>query len=63
MEDYLIIDPAFYRPAEVDVLLGNPAKAKEKIGWEPQISLENIISEMVEADLQRAEICKRSLDR
>lgn len=63
MEDYLVIDPAFYRPAEVDVLLGNPAKAKEKIGWEPQISLENIISEMVDADLERAEIRKRLLDR
>lgn len=63
MEDYLVIDPAFYRPAEVDVLLGNPAKAKAKLGWEPQISLETIISEMVDADIERAEICKRLLDR
>ncbi len=53
MEDHLVIDPAFFRPAEVDVLLGNPQKAKEKLSWEPQISLETMITEMVEADLQR----------
>jgi GDPmannose 4,6-dehydratase len=53
MENYVVIDPAFFRPAEVDVLLGNPAKAKEKLGWSPQISLEDMIIEMVEADLAR----------
>jgi GDPmannose 4,6-dehydratase len=41
------------RPAEVDVLLGNPAKAKAKLGWEPKISLDEMISEMVDADLAR----------
>jgi GDPmannose 4,6-dehydratase len=53
MDRHLVIDPAFFRPAEVDVLLGNPAKAKEKLGWSPQVSLEEMIVEMVEADLAR----------
>lgn len=52
-EDHVVIDPAFYRPAEVDVLLGNPAKAKEKLGWEARTSLEALIAMMVEADLER----------
>ena len=53
MERHLVIDPAFYRPAEVDVLLGNPAKAEQKLGWRPETSLEQMIIEMVEADLER----------
>lgn len=53
MEDHLVIDPALFRPAEVDVLLGNPAKAKAKLGWEPTISLEEMICEMVDADMKR----------
>jgi GDPmannose 4,6-dehydratase len=53
MDKYIVIDPAFFRPAEVDVLLGDPAKAKEKLGWSPQTSLEEMIIEMVEADLAR----------
>ena len=52
-EDHVTIDPAFLRPAEVDVLLGNPAKAREKLGWTPEITLEAMIAEMVEADLAR----------
>ena len=53
MEDYLVIDPAFYRPAEVDVLLGNPAKAQRVLGWAPKTSLEQLITMMVDADLRR----------
>jgi GDPmannose 4,6-dehydratase len=52
-EDHVTIDPAFLRPAEVEVLLGNPAKARTKLGWTAEISLEEMISEMVEADLAR----------
>ena len=52
MEDYLIIDPEFFRPAEVDVLLGNPAKAKEKLGWSATTTLEEMITEMVDTDLK-----------
>jgi GDPmannose 4,6-dehydratase len=53
IDDHLIIDPQLFRPAEVDVLLGNPGKAKAKLGWEATISLEEMIVEMVEADLKR----------
>lgn len=52
-QDYVMVDPKLYRPAEVDVLLGNPAKAKEKLGWEPKTSLEELVHLMVEADLER----------
>jgi GDPmannose 4,6-dehydratase len=53
--DYLVIDPAFFRPSEVEVLLGDPAKAKAKLGWESKTSLEQLISMMVEADMRRVE--------
>ena len=52
-EDYVIIDKECFRPAEVDLLLGNPAKAKAKLGWQAKTSLEELIQEMVEADLKR----------
>lgn len=52
-EDYVVIDPKFYRPAEVDILLGNPEKAKNILGWEAKTSLEDLIKMMVEADLRR----------
>ena len=52
-EDYIVIDPKFYRPAEVELLRGDPAKAKQKLGWEPETSLEKLMSMMVEADLKR----------
>lgn len=47
------INPKFYRPAEVELLIGNPTKAKEKLGWEPKTSLEELCQMMVEADLRR----------
>jgi GDPmannose 4,6-dehydratase len=53
MEDHVTVDERFLRPAEVDVLLGNPGKAKEKLGWTAETSLEDLVSEMVEADLAR----------
>lgn len=52
-EKYVVIDPAFYRPAEVDLLLGNPQKAKEKLGWEAKTSLKELITMMVDADICR----------
>ncbi|KQL48745.1 GDP-mannose 4,6-dehydratase [Brevibacillus choshinensis] len=52
-QDYVVIDPEFYRPAEVDILLGNPEKAKQELGWTPKTKLEQLIHMMVEADLQR----------
>ncbi|MEJ7745180.1 MAG: GDP-mannose 4,6-dehydratase [Luteimonas sp.] len=51
--DYVVVDPKFFRPAEVDVLLGNPAKAMAKLGWSPKTSLEQLITMMVDADLLR----------
>ena len=47
------VDPRFMRPAEVEVLLGDAAKAKQKLGWSPATSLEDMVHEMVEADLAR----------
>ena len=52
-EDHVVIDPRFFRPAEVDVLLGNPAKAKAKLGWVPKTSLEQLITMMVDEDMRR----------
>jgi len=52
-EDYIRIDPAFLRPAEVDVLHGNPAKARAKLGWVAATSLADMIAEMVDADIAR----------
>ncbi|WP_312159530.1 GDP-mannose 4,6-dehydratase [Acinetobacter sp.] len=47
------INPKFYRPAEVELLIGNPEKAKEKLGWEPKTTLEELCQMMVEEDLRR----------
>lgn len=49
----MCVNPKFYRPAEVELLIGNPAKAKVKLGWEPQTTLEQLCQMMVEADLRR----------
>ncbi|MDQ6619129.1 MAG: GDP-mannose 4,6-dehydratase [Pseudomonadota bacterium] len=54
-EDYVVVDPKFLRPAEVDVLLGKPVKARERLGWTAKTSLEQLIGEMVDADLRRVE--------
>ena len=53
MDDYLVIDPALFRPAEVDILLGDASKARAKLGWTPEVSWQEMIHEMVEADLKR----------
>jgi GDPmannose 4,6-dehydratase len=52
-EDHVVIDPKFYRPAEIDILIGNPTKAKEKLKWTAKTTLEELIVMMVEADLER----------
>jgi len=48
------IDPRYFRPTEVETLLGDPAKAKEKLGWVPEITLDQMIAEMVAGDLAQA---------
>jgi GDPmannose 4,6-dehydratase len=50
----LKIDPSYFRPTEVETLLGDPAKAKEKLGWVPEITVQSMCQEMVQADLQEA---------
>ncbi len=52
-EDYVVIDPNLYRPADVDIMLGNPKKAKTALGWEASISLEEMLCEMVDYDMKR----------
>ena len=52
-EKYVVVDPAFFRPAEVEVLLGNPAKANARLGWRAGTSLESLIGMMVDADMDR----------
>jgi GDPmannose 4,6-dehydratase len=56
VDEHLVIDPALFRPAEVDVLLGDASKAREKLGWVPETSLEDMICEMVDSDLKRLEM-------
>ncbi|MEK0160759.1 GDP-mannose 4,6-dehydratase [Pseudoalteromonas piscicida] len=48
------VDPRYFRPAEVETLLGDPTKAKEKLGWEPEITVEEMCAEMVQHDLAKA---------
>lgn len=52
--DFVVVDPAFFRPAEVDRLLGNGSKAKRELGWEPQVKFADLVKLMVEADLELA---------
>ena len=55
LEDYVGIDPRFYRPAEVETLLGDSSKARTELGWEPQVTFEQLVTMMVEEDLHRVE--------
>jgi len=50
---YVVVDPKYYRPAEVDVLQADPAKAKRELGWAPKVSFEQLVTMMVDADLER----------
>ena len=49
--DHVIIDPKFYRPAEVDYLLGDSTKAREKLGWKPEIDFQSLVEKMIEFDI------------
>lgn len=56
------VDPRYFRPTEVEILLGDPSKAKEKLGWVPKITLEEMVAEMVREDLsiaQRDDLCRK----
>ena len=52
-DDHVKTDPALIRPAEVDLLVGDPSKAREKLGWEPAVDFEGLVRMMVDADLER----------
>jgi GDPmannose 4,6-dehydratase len=52
-EEFVKVDAAYLRPAEVDILLGDSTKARTTLGWDPATSLEDLIREMVDADLAR----------
>lgn len=54
-EQYVEIDPYYFRPAEVDFLLGDPSKIREKLGWQPKVSFNDLVKRMVEHDLRFAE--------
>ena len=53
-QDYMVSDPAFYRPAEVDLLLGNASRAKAKLGWAPKTKFRELVAEMVQTDCRAA---------
>jgi GDPmannose 4,6-dehydratase len=54
-KELVLVDPGYYRPAEVETLLGDPTKAREKLGWRPRVSFEELVREMVAADLEGAQ--------
>ena len=53
-QKYVEIDQKYFRPAEVDLLIGDPSKAKEKLGWEPKVKFKDLVKMMVEADIKNA---------
>ena len=52
-QKYVVTDPALVRPAEVDLLIGDPTKAMAKLGWKPEVTFEQLVERMVKADLAR----------
>ena len=59
-EDHVVTDPRFLRPAEVDVLIGDASKARRTLGWEPRVEFRELVSMMVEADLEAQQRAMRS---
>jgi GDPmannose 4,6-dehydratase len=53
----VVNDESYYRPAEVDLLVSNPSKAKTKLGWEPTVAFKELVTMMVDSDLER---CKKA---
>ena len=52
-KEYVVQDPKFYRPAEVDLLVSDPAKAHTKLNWRPEVSFNALVEKMVDADMDR----------
>ena len=61
-QNYVVSDPRFFRPAEVDLLVGNASKARQQLGWEPQVSFQELMCMMVDADIQALEQGERFPD-
>ncbi len=63
-KEYVKIDPRYFRPSEVDFLLGDPAKAKKELNWEPKVNFEGLVKMMVDSDLEHArrELTVRDMD-
>jgi len=57
-QDYVVTDPKFMRPAEVDVLLADPSKARKELGWTPKVGFRELVAMMVDADLERLSVRK-----
>ena len=60
-QEHVVVDPKFLRPAEVDHLIGNPAKAKAKLGWRPEVDFPTLVKMMVDADIERVRTGQLSL--
>jgi GDPmannose 4,6-dehydratase len=60
--DYVVQDPKFYRPAEVDLLISDPKKAHHLLGWQPQVNFRELVEMMVQADLQQLGSLHRESD-
>jgi len=58
-----MIDPRFYRPAEVDLLVSDPSKARRELGWEPVVSFEELVHMMVDADMEALQIAGNHMPR
>ena len=59
-QKYVSIDPRFLRPAEVDLLIGDPSKAKDALGWKPEVDFRGLVAMMVDADVARYEEAART---
>jgi len=56
---HVVSDPRYYRPAEVELLLADPTKARRELGWQPKVSFEQLVTMMVDADLARLSAARR----
>ena len=62
-QKYVKLDPRFLRPAEVDHLIGNPAKAKATLGWTPEVDFVGLVRMMVDADVRRHQQSRAAIER
>jgi len=56
---YVTQDPRFFRPAEVDLLVGDPSKAREVLGWSPEVGFQDLVERMVDADVKAEQMAER----